>query len=240
MQNSVSIVIPSYNLGALLRETIASIEAVRTPSLREVIIVDDGSTDPTTLEVLKDLEKGQYLVMRQPNRGVGAARNAGIRVAQGEFILPVDSDNRIRRTYLAEGPTLLHRDQSVGVVYGDAEYFGDRTGRWRVPQFDLVRLVDANFLDTCALFRKRVWEDVGGYDEHMPHMGWEDWDFWLRAAVRGWRFVHLAGSHLRLSRQGWFDADRSEQTQRRHGRATCSPRRSSWRSARCAQNCIDC
>ena len=93
MQNSVSIVIPSYNLGTFLRETIASIEAVRTPSLREVIIVDDGSTDPTTLEVLKDLEKGQYLVMRQPNRGVGAARNAGIQVAQGEFILPVDSDN---------------------------------------------------------------------------------------------------------------------------------------------------
>ena len=123
MQNSVSIVIPSYNLGALLTETIASIEAVRTPSLREVIIVDDGSTDPTTLEVLKDLEKSQYLVMRQPNRGVGAARNAGIALATGEFILPVDSDNRIRRTYLAEGPTLLHRDQSVGVAYRRCRVF---------------------------------------------------------------------------------------------------------------------
>ena len=52
-------------------------------------------------------------------------------------------------------------------------------------EFDLARLVDANFIDACALFRKRVWEDVGGYDEHMPHMGWEDWDFWLRAAVDG-------------------------------------------------------
>jgi glycosyltransferase involved in cell wall biosynthesis len=191
MQSSVSIVIPVYNPGHFLQETLQSIEAARTPSLREVIIVDDGSTDPITLELLKDLEKSQYLVMRQPNRGVGAARNAGIRVAQGDFILPVDDDNRIRRPYLAEGPTLLDRDQSVGVVYGDAEYFGERTGRWRVPQFDLVRLVDANFIDACALFRKRVWEDLGGYDEHMPHMGWEDWDFWLRAAIRGWRFVHL-------------------------------------------------
>lgn len=191
MQSSVSIVIPVYNHGHFLQETLQSIEATRTPSLREVIIVDDGSTDPVTLELLRDLEKSQYLVIRQPNRGVGAARNAGIRVAQGEFILPVDDDNRIRRPYLAEGPTLLDRDQSVGVVYGDAEYFGERTGRWRVPQFDLVRLVDANFIDACALFRKRVWEDLGGYDEHMPHMGWEDWDFWLRAAVRGWRFVHL-------------------------------------------------
>jgi hypothetical protein len=92
---------------------------------------------------------------------------------------------------LTEGTKLLDRERSVGVVYGDVEYFGDRTGRSRVPSFDLVRLVDANFIDACALFRKRVWEDVGGYDEHMPHMGWEDWDFWLRAAVKGWGFIHL-------------------------------------------------
>jgi glycosyltransferase involved in cell wall biosynthesis len=191
MQSSVSIVIPVYNQGHFLQETLQSIEEARTAELREVIIVDDGSTDPETLNVLHSMEESPYTLIRQPNRGLGAARNAGIRVAQGEFILPVDSDNRIRRPYLAEGPVLLHRDQSVGIAYGDAEYFGERTGRWRVPQFDLVRLVDANFIDACALFRKRVWEDVGGYDEHMPHMGWEDWDFWLRAAVRGWRFVHL-------------------------------------------------
>ena len=59
-----------------------------------------------------------------------------------------------------------------------------RSGRWYIPEFDAARLVDANFIDACALFRKRVWEDVGGYDEHPPHIGWEDWDFWLRAAAK--------------------------------------------------------
>jgi glycosyltransferase involved in cell wall biosynthesis len=187
---SVSIVIPSYNLGVLLRETVHSIEAARTPALREVIIVDDGSTDPETLKVLRELES-TYTVVLQTNRGLGAARNAGIRLATGEFILPVDSDNGIRRPYLAEGPDMFCQDPDVGIVYGDAEYIGDRSGRWYVPEFDLARLVDANFIDACALFRKHVWEDVGGYDEHPPHLGWEDWDFWLRASVKGWRFVHL-------------------------------------------------
>jgi glycosyltransferase involved in cell wall biosynthesis len=190
MERSVSIVIPSYNLGLFLRETVESIEAARTPALREVIIVDDGSTDAETIKVLRELES-TYTVVWQSNRGLGAARNAAVRLATGEFILPVDSDNRIRRPYLAEGPALLAQDPSAAIVYGDAQYIGTRSGRWRVPEFDLARLVDANFIDACALFRKRVWEDIGGYDEHPPHLGWEDWDFWLRASVRGWRFVHL-------------------------------------------------
>jgi glycosyltransferase involved in cell wall biosynthesis len=190
-QGSVSVVIPSYNHGQFLRETVRSIEQARTSALREIIIVDDGSTDTESLGVLRDLEQSPYTVVRQPNRGVGAARNEGIRRASGAFILPVDSDNRIRKTYLDEAPAVLAERADVGVVYGDAEYVGEKSGRWRVPEFNLARLVDGNFIDACALFRRQVWEDVGGYDEHMPHMGWEDWDFWLRASLRGWRFVHL-------------------------------------------------
>ena len=48
-----------------------------------------------------------------------------------------------------------------------------------------------NFIDACALYRKSLWEKVGGYDEHMPSMAWEDWDFWLRAAAHGGAFFHL-------------------------------------------------
>jgi glycosyltransferase involved in cell wall biosynthesis len=190
-QGSVSVVIPSYNHGQFLRETVRSIEQARTSALREVIIVDDGSTDIQSLEVLKDLEKSPYTILRQPNRGVGAARNAGIGRASGEFILPVDSDNCIRKTYLDNAPMVLARCADVGIVYGDAQYIGEKSGRWRMPEFSLARLVNRNFIDACALFRRQVWEDIGGYDEHKSVMGWEDWDFWLRASLRGWRFVHL-------------------------------------------------
>jgi glycosyltransferase involved in cell wall biosynthesis len=174
-----------------LQETILSIEAARTANLLEVIIVDDGSTDPGTLKVIDNQQQVGHQVIRQRNQGVAAARNAGIRAARGTYILPVDSDNKIRQVYLDDAVRVLDADPSVGVVYGDAEFCGNKSGRWRVPEFDLARLLRTNYIDACALLRKRMWEDVGGYDEQMPHMGWEDWDLWLRAALKGWRFVHL-------------------------------------------------
>ena len=92
----VSIVIPCFNHGAMLREALASVEEVRNENVMEVILVDDGSSEPDTIGVLKEVAEAGYCVMSQPNRRMSAARNAGIRLARGEFILPLDSDNRLR------------------------------------------------------------------------------------------------------------------------------------------------
>jgi GT2 family glycosyltransferase len=79
------------------------------------------------------------------------------------------------------------------------EYFGEKSGRIKVPDFRLPLLAEGNFIDACALFRKSLWEEIGGYDEQMPWQGWEDWDFWLRAAMKGATFGHLdeVGFHYR-------------------------------------------
>jgi glycosyltransferase involved in cell wall biosynthesis len=190
-EGNVSIVIPCFNHGAMLREALASVEEVRNANLLEVIVVDDGSSEIETRKILDELEHDGQRVVRQPNRGPGAARNAGIRLAKGEFILPLDNDNRLRDVYLNEAASLLKDNPSLGVIYADAEYFGERSGRWDVPEFNLLSLIRANFIDVCALYRKSLWEKVGGYDEHMPLSGWEDWDFWLRVAANGGAFVHL-------------------------------------------------
>lgn len=187
----VSIVIPCFNHGDTLRETLASIEAARHANLGEVIIVNDGSTDPKTCRLFEELAGSPYTIFHQSNRGLGAARNVGVRLARGEFILPLDSDNRIRQTYLTQGVEVLLKNPRVGVVYGDAEFFGDKTGRSVVPKFDLIHLIQGNYIDACALYRKCVWESVCGYDEQMPWMGYEDWDFWQRVAAQGWQFHHL-------------------------------------------------
>src|SRR6516225_3670116 len=92
-KGKVSIVIPCYNHGTMLREALASVEQVRNENLLEVIIVDDGSCDPETIRILKGAAEAGYCVVPQANRGSGAARNTGIRLAKGEFILPLDSDN---------------------------------------------------------------------------------------------------------------------------------------------------
>ncbi len=190
-EGKVSIVIPCFNHGAMLREALASLEEVRNENLLEVIIVDDGSSDAETIRILKEVAEAGYKVVSQPNGGLGAARNAGIRRAKGEFILPLDSDNRLRRVYLEQGVSLLKQNPSLGVIYADAEYFGEKTGRWQVQEFDLLSLIRMNFIDACALYRKALWEGVGGYDEQMPWMGLEDWDFWLRVACHGGSFFHL-------------------------------------------------
>jgi glycosyltransferase involved in cell wall biosynthesis len=191
LPGKVSIVIPCYNHGAMLPEALASIARVGNDNLLEVIIVNDGSTDPQTLDLFAGLDRSKYTVIHQPNSGLGAARNAGIRAAHGEFILPLDSDNRIRSPYLTEGVVRLDQDSKLGVVYGHAQYFGEKNGTVLTPAFDIALLSVMNFIDACALFRKAAWESVRGYDENMPHMGWEDWDFWLRLAIHGWEFARL-------------------------------------------------
>jgi glycosyltransferase involved in cell wall biosynthesis len=191
-ESKVSVVIPCYNYGAMLREALASIEQVRNANLLEVIIVDDGSSEMETRKILNEAKEVGYSVVSQPNRGVGAARNTGIRLAKGEFILPLDSDNRLRDVYLKEGVSLLKENPSIGVIYADAEYFGERSGRLYASDFDLLWLIRMNFIDACALYRRRLWEELGGYDEKMPLMGVEDWDFWLRVAAHGGRFFHVS------------------------------------------------
>lgn len=187
---TVSVVIPCFNHGQYLPEAVGSVEAFGRDDV-EMIVVDDGSTDERTIREMDRLTGRGIRVIRQENRGLAAARNAGIRAARGGLILPLDSDNRIREGYLVEGVKILREAPDVGVVYGNAEYFGDRVGRWEVPPFEFAQIVKANFVDACALYRKTVWESVGGYDETMPWMGWEDWDFWLRVAGRGWGFAHI-------------------------------------------------
>jgi glycosyltransferase involved in cell wall biosynthesis len=187
----VSVVIPCFNHGTMLREALASVERIRNENILEVIIVDDGSSEAETVRILREAADAGHRVLSQPNRRVSAARNTGIRSAKGEFILPLDSDNRIRDVYLTEAVSLLKNNPELGVIYTDAEYFGERTGRWYVPDFNLLSLIRMNFIDVCALYRKDLWKQVGGYDEEMPWMGFEDWDFWLRVASRGSSFVHL-------------------------------------------------
>ena len=188
----VTVVVPCYNHGHFLREAIESAE--RSRGVRyEIIVVDDGSTDRATLDVMARLRRDGYQVLRhEENWGVSAARNTGIARAQGRHILPLDADNRIRPDYLRLGASILDRAPTVGVVYGDIEYFGEDTGRITTPEFSLERLMIDNIVDNCAVFRRVIWEECGGYDTEMPdRLGYEDWDLWLQAAKRGWQFVRI-------------------------------------------------
>jgi glycosyltransferase involved in cell wall biosynthesis len=186
----LSIIVTCFNLGTYVIDALASVVACADP-LIETIIVDDGSSQRATIDVLAALEEHGWRVVHQRNKGVASARNAGIEVARGEYVLPLDADNRMRPEYPLKSIRVLDEDPRVGVVYGDCELFGRERGRRRVPNFDLHLLHIGNYIDACAVFRRQIWADVGGYDEDLGCLGHDDWDFWLTVADRGWRFHHI-------------------------------------------------
>jgi glycosyltransferase involved in cell wall biosynthesis len=188
----ISIIIPCYNHGVYLKETLQSIKDCGPVTYAyEIIIVNDGSTDKLTLEILQEIEKEGYFIYHQQNQGLGAARNNAIQLAKGRYILPLDSDNKICRPYLTTAIDILEREPAISIVYGDAEYFGEKTGRWVVGNYNLQKLMYGNYIDACTVIRKDAWVKTGGYDEKMPVMGVEDWDFWLRLSFSGFKFYYM-------------------------------------------------
>lgn len=188
----VSIIIPCYNSGDYIEETIASVEKCDSSfSTYELIIVNDGSTEVQTVNVLERLEKQGYKIINQSNQGLGAARNKGIECAAGKYILPLDADDRIRPCFLPLGIQVLEQQNDVGAVYGNAVYFEHWTGDWILPPYELEKLLLYNYIYASAIFRKSIWEDCGGYDTNKSIQSWADWEFWLSIAERGWKFHHL-------------------------------------------------
>ncbi|TGD82993.1 glycosyltransferase [Hymenobacter wooponensis] len=192
----VSIIIPCYNHGAYIQEAISSIEQNAGDLAYEIIIVDDGSTDELTKTKIKELATQKYKVIQQPNAGLAAARNNGIALAKGKYILPLDSDNRLHANYLTKAVAILDDDSSIDVVYGNSVFFGENdgvrnVGNNYVGEFDFNRMVDCNYIDACAIYKKSMWEKAGGYDGNMPAMGHEDWELWVNMFLLGGRFYFL-------------------------------------------------
>lgn len=185
---TLSVIIPVYNRSDSLLAAIASVEACQD-RIYEIIIVDDGSTDLACLKVLDYLTQKGYRVIHQTNTGVSHARNRAIQTANGKYILPLDDDNMLRPRYMTEGVKILDQCPEVGVVYGDAQYFGDKTERWVVGEFDLQRLLMANYIDNCAVYRREIWDKTGGYDPNLK--AWEDYDLWLSAIEHQWKFHYI-------------------------------------------------
>ncbi len=186
----VSIIIPCYNHGAYIDEALQSITDIKATDI-EVIIINDGSTDTFTINKLKELQQKGYHVINQQNQGLSAARNNGISVAKGKYILPLDSDNRLHQNYLTKAIAILDQNADADIVYGDTQFFGAKEQFVEVGPFDFGNMLIDNRIDACALYRKSVWEAVKGYDPSMPRMIHEDWEFWMHAYVAGKKFYYL-------------------------------------------------
>ena len=193
MKPLVSVIVPLYNAAAYIVETLDSILASSYRPL-EVIVVNDGSTDNSLAVALAYAATHQGIqVISQKNAGVSATRNHAIQGAKGEYILPVDADDKISSTYIEHAVAAM--EEGVRVVGCRAEFFGEKRGEWRLPAFSHALLARKNMIPVTSLFRRADWQRVGGFCEEDIYR--EDWDFWLS-------LMELGGTYVRLDEVGLY------------------------------------
>lgn len=187
---TVSVILPCFNAGEFIEECVESVVAQDVPD-RELIVVDDGSTDRTTVEVLSRLErKFDVLLIRTENRGISEARNTGFSHSSGRFILFLDSDDRIGENFLRATLHALMERSDCGVAFTDIERFGLENGTWRTgPVLFQAEILLDNYLQPYSLVRREVVETVGGFSPDLTP--YEDWDFWIKLHTAGVRFVKV-------------------------------------------------
>jgi glycosyltransferase involved in cell wall biosynthesis len=185
----VSIIIPFYNSQDYLSQTIDSVLASLYPNV-EIILIDDGSTD-RSIEIAEKyvIQYPNISLYKQKNQGVSVARNLGISNAKGTYIIPVDSDDMIYEKYIEEAVKTLETNPNVKVVTAEGCFFGNKTGKRTLPNFDINLLARKNTLHVSSVYRKSDWIRIGGYCPKM--LGREDWDFWISMLKDGGDVVKL-------------------------------------------------
>jgi hypothetical protein len=182
----IAVVIPCFNDGATIRETLASIVE---PEPVEIVVVDDGSDEPHTVDVLAQLEAESVRVIRRENGGLSAARMTGVAATSAPYVVAVDADDLEVPGSLTKLADLLDADPEAAVAWGDEQNFdGDTTYQRLGPSLDPWLITYVNNLPTSSLVRREALLAVGGWQ---LRRGYEDWSLWMSLAERGYRGIHL-------------------------------------------------
>ncbi len=185
MENRVGIVIPAYNTGDPLREAAQSALS-SLGSHRNVVIVDDGSTDKRTKQILADLERQGFPVVRLPHKGVGAARNAGLAAMDVPYACGLDSDDIITPNAPSIAADILDARPEVELVTGSGiEFTSDGVYSDPIPPPDPSRITmrRGSVIANPSMFRLSSFRACGGYPEGLS-VG-EDWVLWMRLLKAG-------------------------------------------------------
>jgi len=229
VNSPIAVVIPCHDDGATLREAVDS--AFRQDVPVEVIVVDDGSTDPGTAAVLRRLAGDGVRVLRQANRGPGPARMAGVRATGADYVLPLDADDRLPAGALRRLRDELDARPEVVAAWGSERHFGSLDFLQRsLPSLDPWQLSYRNPLPLSALYRRDALLATGGWQ---LDGGYEDWDLWMTLAEAGHEGVGIAAitseyrvaPGRRLSRSSSRHGERCARLRARHPRLYAERRR---------------
>ncbi len=200
----LSVVITSFNYGRLVGAAIRSVLRQTFQDL-EVIVVDGGSSSPDSRLTVAALDPavlepggrdlGRIRILMQGERHpAGANRNYGISQALGTYVCCLDADDTLAPTYFEKAIYLVER-HGYDVVSGATAMAGAAEGQVNIhPAPNLADLLEGNQVLTCAVFRRALWVQSGGYrdaDRATTGYVFEDWAFWVRLAALGARFINL-------------------------------------------------
>jgi glycosyltransferase involved in cell wall biosynthesis len=179
---TIAVVIPCFNDGATLLDAVRSAQS--QDRIAELVVVDDGSTDPYTTETFQALEREAVRVVHRSNGGLGAARMTGVQATDADYVFCLDADDRLLAGTLSALGAALDDDRGLALVWGDYRLFGDRA--WRqltAPTLDPWQISYQNDIPASVMIRRSALLEAGGWQLHR----YEDWDVMMRLAERGRR-----------------------------------------------------
>lgn len=205
MRDKVTVIIPAYNRSEYLLEAIQSVIA-QGYEFKEIIVVDDGSTDDTKEKLELLIASGKIRYHHQENSGRSAARNKGISLARGDYIAFLDSDDLLEPGTLERQVGYLMKNPHMGLVHGGYVKFDDRNNNlgYRNPSWfsgwiypEILLKWNALLATPTVMIPRRVLGEVGGFNEDL-FIG-EDLDLWRRIARRyPFGFVHGSLARIRV------------------------------------------
>jgi len=180
--DDIEAVITSYNQGSMILEAVHSL-GIQTMPPKRIIIVDDGSTDKYSLNVLNNLERNSDLpipvtIHYQENAGPSSARNTGIKKTQSSMVLVLDGDDKLEPAYIEYVTRLLHDNPDMVAASSWLHTFGVLNAIVCPVGGNIIPFLSRNCCPATHIFRRAIYEKCDGYDESM-RSGFEDWDFFL-------------------------------------------------------------
>ncbi len=188
MKPKVSIVIPYFNHGKFIEGTIKSVFDQDYDNI-EVILVNDSSTDPESIEVFESLNDDRIQKYTVPNGGPCSAKNFGVSKAKSEIIGFLDSDNEFLPGYIDFAVESLSQEDVIW-CFSDCVYFGDKTGVRNQVLKSKEEIFINSPIDNCLFIKKSCFEEIGGFDEYLNRLGLEDWELIVRLLINEKPFLH--------------------------------------------------
>ncbi|MFT5251369.1 MAG: glycosyltransferase involved in cell wall biosynthesis [Flavobacteriales bacterium] len=190
----VSIIVPCYKQAHFLTESLQSVLSQNYTNW-ECIIVNDGSPDDTESIAQKwCIRDNRFKYLKKENGGLSSARNAGIAISRGEYVLPLDADDILHNDYLKLLVPELQQNPSLAIVSCYSNFFIENISNIIHQQKPVGTTYHAllyeNNMMASSLYHKKYWEEVGGYDENMKH-GFEDWEFWIAITKKDREFKFI-------------------------------------------------